>query len=817
MKNLSPKEVNQSFYLEKIKELFTIIITKLKENSYLKNRLISNFKFIPNLLFHNLDFFSKKNIIAQDFIYYLTEHNIKFNDEIIRRLIIQYDKYGKNNLIYDDFVKMISPYNKKINDNDAKDNIDKIGEADEIFCTILINELKLIGLIGDINLEIRIDNNFNDHIVFMEISENEQNLNKEILKNFLDGKFSDLDIELLIYYLDKNNDGLISYEDFRDLLRPIKSDLELNIFEENNENDFKINNIIYHNNKYYIIGNNSINNNSSPISPIPKSPNLSSNYSNNENEKINNIINEKNNINNEDNYGHDLINSSDQNVDKEKEYLYEKYLYNNNIDDIINNENYHDLETDNMNEFAPKILKEENEVLHDIKGATFTFGNKLLNNNIKIQNEDNFQDNNVNRENNDNHINDDYKSSLQNKKYEDEKNNLDDIEQIINQIIAQSPLNPQENYEISDNPEINTINTNINNNNSLPKFPMTFGINQENDIVNQIAPDEIDNTNQANPSKTINYDYNEEMNYHFNKYLNQDNNNLNYKNRFQTINNHLTTIDPGFNCTQNFHTFPQNLNFSPIKKNTKKIITYEINGNNEKNYNYSKCPNNVEAINIFLEYINLIIFNENKLEHIKENLILREDLTLKEIFILFDKEHNGNISIKNFQFICKKIFNLYPTSDQIKLVFKRYKKQSNNNKKDKLDLNVYEFINMISPNESEYSNIINDKNRMDKTNIKLSMTSKNILKELIKCLIKKETDYYKMKNKLNEECIEDLWIEILRYSKKNKISKKQMKNLLKEYGYILDDTQINNIFFIFDKSKKGIIKFKDFFEEMINV
>jgi len=817
MKNRSPKEVNQSFYLEKIKELFTIIITKLKENSYLKNRLISNFKFIPNLLFHNLDFFSKKNIIAQDFIYYLTEHNIKFNDEIIRRLIIQYDKYGKNNLIYDDFVKMISPYNKKINDNDAKDNIGNTGEADEIFCTILINELKLIGLIGDINLEIRIDNNFNDHIVFMEISENERNLNEEILKNFLDGKFSDLDIELLIYYLDKNNDGLISYEDFRDLLRPIKSDLELNIFEENNENDFKINNIIYHNNKYYIIGNNSINNNSSPISPIPKSPNLSSNYSNNENEKINNIINEKNNINNEDNYGHDLINSSDQNVDKEKEYLYEKYLYNNNIDDIINNENYHDLETDNMNEFAPKILKEENEVLHDIKGATFNFGNKLLNNNIKIQNEDNFQDNNVNRENNDNHINDDYKSSLQNKIYEDEKNNLDDIEQIQNQIIAQSPLNPQENYEISDNPEINTINTNINNNNSLPKFPMTFGINQENDIVNQIAPDEIDNTNQANPSKTINYDYNEEMNYHFNKYLNQDNNNLNYKNRFQTINNHLTTIDPGFNCTQNFHTFPQNLNFSPIKKNTKKIITYEINGNNEKNYNYSKCPNNVEAINIFLEYINLIIFNENKLEHIKENLILREDLTLKEIFILFDKEHNGNISIKNFQFICKKIFNLYPTSDQIKLVFKRYKKQLNNNKKDKLDLNVFEFINMISPNESEYSNIINDKNRMDKTNIKLSMTSKNILIELIKCLIQKETDYYKMKNKLNEECIEDLWIEILRYSKKNKISKKQMKNLLKEYGYILDDKQINNIFFIFDKSKKGVIKFKDFFEEMINV
>jgi hypothetical protein len=130
----------------------------------------------------------------------------------------------------------------------------------------------------------------------MEISENEQYLNKEILYNFLDGKFSDLDIEQLVYYLDRNNDGLISYEDFRDLLRPIKSDLELNIYEENNDNDFKINNIIYHNNKYYIIGNNdnnNVNNNLSPISPIPKSPNLSNNYSNKENQNINSNVDEK--------------------------------------------------------------------------------------------------------------------------------------------------------------------------------------------------------------------------------------------------------------------------------------------------------------------------------------------------------------------------------------------------------------------------------------------------------------------------------------------------------------------------------------------
>jgi len=123
---------------------------------------------------------------------------------------------------------------------------------------------------------------------------------------------------------------------------------------------------------------------------------------------------------------------------------------------------------------------------------------------------------------------------------------------------------------------------------------------------------------------------------------------------------------------------------------------------------------------------------------------------------------------------------------------------------------------MMSPSKSEYSNIINNKNRMDKTNTKLSIKSKNILIELIKCLIQKETDYYKIKKKLNDECLEFVWKEILKYSKKEKISKKQLKKFLEEYGYILDDKQINNIFFIFDKSNKGAIKHNDFFEEMLN-
>jgi len=812
MNNQTPNEINQSYNIKKIKDLFITIISGLKENTYCKDKLISNFKFIPNMLFHKLDFFTKKNIITQDLIYYLTQHNIKFREEIIRRLISQYDKNGNLNLIYEDFEKMISPYNKQINNTNSNNSNGKTEVADEIFCEILINELKLIENIDDMNIKMRKNKNFNSYKIFKEISGNEQNLNKEILYNFLDKKFSYLDIEQLIYYLDKNNDGLIPYEDFRDFLRPIGSEIEFNEFDEikeKNKKELKINNIIYQNNKYYINGyngkNNAINNNNSfPISPIPKTNYLSgdnSNYNSSDDMNIEDN-NEKNKFNRDENYKNGIIRKTDENADKEKEYLYEKYLYTDNYDIIINDEvdeNYDHSNINTMNNFAPKILKDEKEGIHSIKGATFTFGNKILDNNTQSKNGDTIQDNNDYKENGNNNINTENKNSLQN-----------NIDQIQNQFITQSPLNPEENFEIHDNFGNNFIKTDINDNNTLHKFPITYEITKENNFTNQNVPNEIDDINQININKNGNYK--EEMNYYFHKYLNQNNDS-----KCQPYNNNLS-IYQEFNTYPNVGAFPQNSKFYPGKQNLNiNNNDHDVNGNNEQNNDYSQeCPNKVKAINVFLEYINLIIFNENKLEHIKENLILREDLTLKEIFSLFDKDQNGYISIKNFQFICKKIFNLYPTSDQIKLVFKRYKKHLNNNKKDKFALNVYDFIYMMSPSKSEYSNIINNKNRMDKTNTKLSIKSKNILIELIKCLIQKETDYYKIKKKLNDECLEFVWKEILKYSKKEKISKKQLKKFLEEYGYILDDKQINNIFFIFDKSNKGAIKHNDFFEEMLN-
>ena len=220
-------------------------------------------------------------------------------------------------------------------------------------------------------------------------------------------------------------------------------------------------------------------------------------------------------------------------------------------------------------------------------------------------------------------------------------------------------------------------------------------------------------------------------------------------------------------------------------------------------------------INLFLEYINLIIIYENKIEEIKENLSLREDLSLKEIFLLFDKEQKNYISPDNFQLICKNVFNLFPTIDQVKLVFKRYKRILAFNKDDNIILNLEDFYQMLIPEKVEYINIVERKNTIDKTNIRLTKKSKNILTQLIKLLIQKETSYYKIKNKLNKASLENIWKEIAKFSNHGgKIYKKEMKKFFEEYDYFLNKNQIDIIFSMFDKEKKGVINDNDFLEEM---
>ena len=817
--------------LDKIKNLFTLIIFKQNENSLLKNQLFSYENFSPEIFFQKLDYFSKNNITTLDLLHYLEQHQFKFNDEIIRRFIKQYDKHGNFNLCFEDFLNIIIPFDKNNDTNNqyyfdnnmnyANINFD---ELDEIFCMIMINELKLIGLIGDEIMKLRKINNFDSYQIFEEISKGNKFINGEILFFFLEGKFNTMEIKRLVYFLDRNNDGLISFDDFHDLLIPIKSDFESNDndYQYNNTYEGKINqsfdNNIYLNDQekfahfrstYYTdydIKTRNINFNSKILNKRRFNKNLNSKKL-----ILNKYINHSEPIHEQ--------NEINEKESEPNENLENHYHLNENIDeDESKNEIKDDNGDENDSAFEQKNLNESKKP--DLQNVSVN-NKEISEDQSQISKEENNKD-------------------FQNKKYinineknleKNEENNIK--EKDLNNDLSEEKIEKSQSLSMKN--EINDFEKNKENINynivDLQKFPVTFGKNQE---------------NESNSNKEV-INFNEENSLN-NKEDNINNkSNSNKKNRQKKILNNCinkskkksTSSSPDIN---NIH-FNEDITNNNQEFSLKSKLEYESNDNINMINTNSYCshlneddisnvnnkfnnvlenkdinlPNMIDTISIFFEYIRLIIYYENKLEHLKESLSLRDDLSIIEIFYLFDKDKSKYITICNFELICKKVFKVFPTKDQITLLFKRYKRDLNLNSKNIQDFSLMqdEFMNMLIPKKNDYISSTSNKNKSDKTKSKLSKKSKNILIELIKCLIIKESDYYKIRCQLEQNDLEFIWQEIHKYSKDDiSIGKKELNRFLEEYGYILGEKQIEIIFNIFDKDKKGLITDNDFFEEM---
>ena len=817
--------------LDKIKNLFTLIIFKQNENSLLKNQLFSYENFSPEIFFQKLDYFSKNNITTLDLLHYLEQHQFKFNDEIIRRFIKQYDKHGNFNLCFEDFLNIIIPFDKNNDTNNqyyfdnnmnyANINFD---ELDEIFCMIMINELKLIGLIGDEIMKLRKINNFDSYQIFEEISKGNKFINGEILFFFLEGKFNTMEINRLVYFLDRNNDGLISFDDFHDLLIPIKSDFESNDndYQYNNTYEGKINqsfdNNIYLNEQekfahfrstYYTdydIKTRNINFNSKILNKRRFNKNLNSKKL-----ILNKYINHSEPIHEQ--------NEINEKESEPNENLENHYHLNENInEDESKNEIKDDNGDENDSAFEQKNLNESKKP--DLQNVSVN-NKEISEDQSQISKEENNKD-------------------FQNKKYinineknleKNEENNIK--EKDLNNDLSEEKIEKSQSLSMKN--EINDFEKNKENINynivDLQKFPVTFGKNQE---------------NESNSNKeVINFNEENSLNNKEDNIINKRNSNK--KNRQKKILNNCinkskkksTSSSPDIN---NIH-FNEDITNNNQEFSVKSKLEYESNDNINMINTNSYCshlneddisnvnnkfnnvlenkdinlPNMIDTISIFFEYIRLIIYYENKIEHLKESLSLRDDLSIIEIFYLFDKDKSKYITICNFELICKKVFKVFPTKDQITLLFKRYKRDLNLNSKNIQDFSLMqdEFMNMLIPKKNDYISSTPNKNKGDKTKSKLSKKSKNILIELIKCLIIKESDYYKIRCQLEQNDLEFIWQEIHKYSKDDiSIGKKELNRFLEEYGYILGEKQIEIIFNIFDKDKKGLITDNDFFEEM---
>ena len=297
-------------------------------------------------------------------------------------------------------------------------------------------------------------------------------------------------------------------------------------------------------------------------------------------------------------------------------------------------------------------------------------------------------------------------------------------------------------------------------------------------------------------------------------------NNISNHNESYTLSNDKNKIIKNINISHthsNTDNNDINNNNNDIEENKNIILDSFSDRINKETLSKKMKEYNNTSLNNFIKYIQFIVKNEKKTIDSKDKLSLREDTTLKDLFCIFDFNKKNKISKREFKAVCKKILGLYPTSDQIILVYKRYDK-------DKDDyLNMKEFLGLIKPMKEEYTSFLfNKKNNDIKKNWyqQLNMKSKKLLVEVVKNIIEDEGNYYKYKDDMiNQKLFElkDFWVSIVKYLNNNKgLDKIEMGQLLMNNGLSLSQYDIDILFNKMDYDEDQVMSYEDLTEEFVN-
>ena len=203
--------ISNDNYMPKIKNMLITIIKQLNSNNIIKSSLVNLRDFNQKEFFNELDSLQKGYLNSVDIVKFLQKFSLNFSEQLIRRFIQHYDKKAPYKLYFEDFNALITP-KKALNGN--KNNIK--GNRDEFFLEVLKNEFKLIVKYHEMIVDIKKCENFITYEAFISISDEEKNITNEKLKKFLGAEYNDDDTKNLLYYLDMDNDGLLTYDEFED-------------------------------------------------------------------------------------------------------------------------------------------------------------------------------------------------------------------------------------------------------------------------------------------------------------------------------------------------------------------------------------------------------------------------------------------------------------------------------------------------------------------------------------------------------------------------------------------------------------------------
>lgn len=216
-----------------------------------------------------------------------------------------------------------------------------------------------------------------------------------------------------------------------------------------------------------------------------------------------------------------------------------------------------------------------------------------------------------------------------------------------------------------------------------------------------------------------------------------------------------------------------------------------------------------------IDYITNLISLETNTETLKESLALQNDISFPDLFYFFDISKTNTITISDLMSLYKS-FAIFPSIDELRLIFKRYSSQYID------ELSFDDFVNMISPLKGEYRKIISKKNISDEYVADFSYESKQIICELMKHILFEEKFLTENRKKINTRrdfsCI-DAWGILSRYShNKNKetLTDIEMKYFLESNGFYITNFELFVLFNKFDHDNDGVIAYYDFAKEILN-
>ena len=206
-----------------------------------KLNILNNFS--SSNLFNYLDKSSKKYLTLNDFKFFLQSNKFPFSEKNLRQFIHNFDKDSDFSLNYKEFLGIISPkiVKPKVEEKDlilsqeGEKEIVIDEEIKKVFGELIVEELKFVEKSYELSQNIRNSKEFTTYEAFTEIVGEEKYINLENLGNYIKNKglnMTDPEISQLMFRIDSDNDGKISYEEFKEIFLPLNA-INFN-YKENN-------------------------------------------------------------------------------------------------------------------------------------------------------------------------------------------------------------------------------------------------------------------------------------------------------------------------------------------------------------------------------------------------------------------------------------------------------------------------------------------------------------------------------------------------------------------------------------------------------